>query len=90
MLAAGVITNASISSAESFYSLTCQLPVSCLPVASDLSVLRHCTQAAALQPRLLSLRSLRQNAKTAVLDQMFVPGTKEELEFAWWVSLALV
>ncbi len=73
-----IVTNTSISSAESSYSLTCQLPASCVPIASETACTTtlykgYSTTTAALVTTL----SLRQRAKTAVLDQMFVPGTKE-------------
>jgi hypothetical protein len=80
VLAAGVVTNTSISSAESSYSLTCQLPASCVPIASETACTTtlykgYSTTAEALVTTL----SWRQRAKTAVLDQMFVPGTKESI-----------
>jgi hypothetical protein len=79
-LAAGVVTNTSISSADSSYSLTCQLPASRLPIASESACATtlykgYSTTAEALVTTL----SLRQRAKTDVLDQMFVPDTKESI-----------
>ena len=78
VLAAGVVTNTSNSSADSPYSLTCQLPASRVPIASESACTTtlykgYSTTAEALVTTL----SLRQRAKTAVLDQMFVPGTKD-------------
>jgi hypothetical protein len=80
VLAAGLVTNTSIRSAESSYSLTCQLPASCVPIASETACTTtlykgYSTTTAALVTTL----SLRQRAKTGVLDQMFVPGTKESI-----------
>ena len=80
MLAAGVVTNTSNSSADSPYSLTCQLPASRVPIASESACTTtlykgYSTTAEALVTTL----SLRQRAKTAVLDQMFVPGPNDSI-----------
>jgi hypothetical protein len=62
------------------YSLTCQLPAPRLPIASESACATklyrgYSTTAEALVTPL----SMRQRAKTDVLDQMFVPGTKESI-----------
>ena len=82
MLAAGVVTNTSNRSADSPYheSLTCQFPASHVPIASE-SV---CTTTlykvySTTAEVLVTTLSLRQLAKTAVLDQVFVPGTKDSI-----------
>ena len=82
MLAAGVVANSSNSSAYSPYSLKCQLPASRVPIASE----SGCTSTVAMYKgynttaeALVTTLSLCQRAKTAVLDQMFVPGTKDSI-----------
>ena len=80
MLAAGVVNNTSDRSAGSSYFLTCQLPASRVPISSESACTTtlykgYSTTAEAL----ITTLSLRQRAKTAVLDQMFVPGTKESI-----------
>jgi hypothetical protein len=78
VLAAGVVTNTSNSSADSPYSLTCQLPASRVPIASACTPTLYKGYSTTAEALVTTL-SLRQRAKTAVLDQMFVPGTNDSI-----------
>jgi hypothetical protein len=78
VLADGVVTNTSNSSADSPYSLTCQLPASRVPIASACTTTLYKGYSTTAEALVTTL-SLCQRAKTAVLDQMVVPGTKDSI-----------
>ena len=78
VLGAGVVTNTSNSSADTPYSVTCQLPVSHVPITSVCTTTLYKGYSTTTEALVTTL-SLRHRAKTAALDQMFVPHTKDSI-----------